>query len=275
MSNEELMMTVAEVLEKKLITEEVYDETLKQIFTEIKKKAAGEHTHNADSITDGTTKSIPTKAKQEEWNKKVTTEQLNAAVNTFAGGLAWKGVFETIAARDEKLKSPKEGDFVIITKEPSFQNKNTMMIYEGESVNGWQKLDALLLPGKATQEQDGLMSKEDKKKLDGLNNYTLPVANKTALGGVKAKEGGAITIGADGVIDIDGEKVVTTAEKQKWNKASTDATQALSDAKNAQTTATQATQKATQNEAKIAEVEKKFVYMTVQEAQTIIEKYKA
>lgn len=275
MSNEELMMTVAEVLEKKLITEEVYDETLKQIFTEIKKKAAGEHTHNADSITDGATKSIPTKTKQAEWDKKVTQEQLTTAVNTFAGGLAWKGVFETIAARDEKLKSPKEGDFVIITKEPSFQNKNTMMIYEGESVNGWQKLDALLLPGKATTEADGLMSKEDKKKLDGLENYTLEAATETKLGGVKAKHGNAVTIAADGAIGIEDSRTVQNGERDKWNKASTDATQAISDAKNAQSTATQATQKATQNEAKIAEVEKKFVYMTVQEAQTIIEKYKA
>ncbi len=264
----EVIMAVVDAIAKKLITEEVYDETLKQIFTEIKKKADGGHTHNADSITDGTTKSIPTKAKQAEWDKKVTTEQLNAAVNTFAGGLAWKGVFETISARDEEIRTPKEGDFVIITKEPTFQSKNTMMIYEGETVNAWQKLDALLLPGKATQGQDGLMSKEDKKKLDGLQNYTLPVANTTVLGGVKAKNGGAIIIGSDGVIDIAGEKVVTTAEKQKWNEASNNATQALQKANaNAQSIVTANN--------KIVEVEKKFVYMTVEEAQAIINKHKA
>lgn len=37
--------------------------------------------------------------------------------------------------------------------------------------------------------KDGLMSKEDKAKLDGIeaqaNKYTLPAANKTTLGGVK------------------------------------------------------------------------------------------
>lgn len=37
--------------------------------------------------------------------------------------------------------------------------------------------------------KDGLMSKEDKTKLDGIaaqaNKYTLPAANKTTLGGVK------------------------------------------------------------------------------------------
>ena len=39
--------------------------------------------------------------------------------------------------------------------------------------------------GKATSSADGLMSKEDKAKLDGLNNYTLPAATTGALGGVK------------------------------------------------------------------------------------------
>lgn len=41
------------------------------------------------------------------------------------------------------------------------------------------------VPGKATTSADGLMSKEDKAKLDGLNNYTLPAATTGALGGVK------------------------------------------------------------------------------------------
>lgn len=38
---------------------------------------------------------------------------------------------------------------------------------------------------KATQAEDGLMSKEDKKKLDGLANYTLPNATESKVGGVK------------------------------------------------------------------------------------------
>lgn len=45
------------------------------------------------------------------------------------------------------------------------------------------------VPGKATSSTDGLMSKEDKAKLDGVannaNNYTLPAATTGALGGVK------------------------------------------------------------------------------------------
>ena len=42
---------------------------------------------------------------------------------------------------------------------------------------------------KVTSSADGLMSKEDKAKLDNIannaNNYTLPAATKTALGGIK------------------------------------------------------------------------------------------
>ena len=45
------------------------------------------------------------------------------------------------------------------------------------------------VPGNASTSADGLMSKEDKSKLDGVdadaNNYTLPAATTSALGGVK------------------------------------------------------------------------------------------
>lgn len=45
------------------------------------------------------------------------------------------------------------------------------------------------VPGKASTSADGLMSKEDKAKLDGVaanaNAYVLPAATTSALGGVK------------------------------------------------------------------------------------------
>lgn len=40
----------------------------------------------------------------------------------------------------------------------------------------------------ATTEKDGMMSKTDKTKLDSLENYTLPAATNTTLGGVKVPE---------------------------------------------------------------------------------------
>ena len=45
------------------------------------------------------------------------------------------------------------------------------------------------IPGNATTSQAGLMSAEDKTKLDGLNNYVLPEATADVLGGVKVGAG--------------------------------------------------------------------------------------
>lgn len=60
------------------------------------------------------------------------------------------------------------------------------------------------LPTAATTSKAGLMSAEDKAKLDGIaenaNNYTLPAATASALGGVKS--GGNITVGSDGTVTV-------------------------------------------------------------------------
>ena len=45
------------------------------------------------------------------------------------------------------------------------------------------------IPGNATASEAGLMSAEDKTKLDGLNNYVLPEATTDVLGGVKIGAG--------------------------------------------------------------------------------------
>ena len=45
------------------------------------------------------------------------------------------------------------------------------------------------IPGNATTSKAGLMSSEDKTKLDGLNNYVLPEATTDVLGGVKVGAG--------------------------------------------------------------------------------------
>ena len=51
---------------------------------------------------------------------------------------------------------------------------------------------------------------EEKSKLAGINNYTLPVASSTVLGGVKA--GNNITIGEDGTISATGGGEISNAE---------------------------------------------------------------
>lgn len=283
MTYEEMMIRAIEA--GKLIDEKVYDETVKVIFEEIKKRSLASHTHNADSITDGTNKTIPTKTKQAEWDKKVTTEQLNAAVNAFASGLAWKGVFETLDALNKAITAPKEGDFVIVTKEPSYNSKNTLLIYEGAPTNKWQTVGELFIPGNATQSVDGLMSKEDKKKLDGLQNYTHPSSHPATMitedethKFVTATEKTNI---ATALSTANAAKTAAATADSKAVAAQNTANTANGTANTAKSTADSALAKANSNEGKIntangkiTELEGKFVYLTTEEATAIINKYK-
>lgn len=57
--------------------------------------------------------------------------------------------------------------------------------------------------GAATTTKAGVMTAADKTKLDGLSNYTLPVASKTVLGGVKEKVNEytkTVSIDSDGIL---------------------------------------------------------------------------
>lgn len=274
---ENLDTRVAEILAsgKKIIDEVAYDLLAKEIIALIKTKAESSHTHSADQVTETDSKKFVSPQEKKTWGDKVSQEQLTAAINTFASGLAFKGVYETLEALNTKITQPQEGYMVIITKEPTYSGKNTILIYEGDPTNKWQTVGELFVPGLATQSQDGLMSKEDKKKLDGLNNYTLPVANTTTLGGVKAKNGGPITIGGDGTIDIASEKLVGTGERDKWNKAANDSTSALQQAGTASQTANTAKSTADSALSKATTVETALNNtMTEEEAQAIIDKYK-
>lgn len=62
---------------------------------------------------------------------------------------------------------------------------------------------------KATTELAGVMSAVDKNKLDGIadgaNNYTLPIASATALGGIKLGSGLSVT--SDGTVNVSADVV--------------------------------------------------------------------
>lgn len=254
---------------EKIIGQEAYDLLAKELATLIGGKSAKGHTHTADDVTETANKKYVSLTEKDNWNKKVDKDQLDAAIKTFSSGLAWKGVYDTLDALNTAIPTPKEGDFVIVIKEPTFGNgKNTLLIYEGEPTKKWQTVGELFMPGKATTQADGLMSKEDKIKLDGLHNYTLEVATETRLGGVKAKKGNAVTIAGDGVIGIDDTRTVQSGEREKWDKAGTDATNAL-------TQLGTLTPKVTQAEKDITALKEKTQVMTTQEAQVIINKYKS
>lgn len=69
-------------------------------------------------------------------------------------------------------------------------------------VNGQENVIDLM---KATTEFDGVMSAADKQKLDGLSNYTLPIASATALGGIKLGSGLSVT--NDGTVNVSADVV--------------------------------------------------------------------
>ena len=274
---------------EKIIGQVAYELLASELAKLIGGKAAKVHTHTADQVAETTTKKFVSPTEKADWGGRVTQLQLQQAIQTFSSGLAWKGVHDTLAALKTAIPTPKEGDFVIVIKEPTYGSKNTLLIYEGAPSNKWQTVGELFVPGKATQSADGLMSKEDKTKLDGLRNYTLGVATPTTLGGVKAKSGNAVTIGSDGAIGIDDSRTVQTGERTKWNKAGTDATSALGQlttltskvtavvtesAKNKSDLAALTTRVGTA-ENKITALEGKTQVMTTAEAQAIIDKYKA
>ena len=76
-------------------------------------------------------------------------------------------------------------------------------------VNGQENVIDLM---KATTEFDGVMSAADKQKLDGLSNYTLPIASSTALGGIKLGSGLSAT--SDGTVNVSADVVAGSVE---WN----------------------------------------------------------
>lgn len=274
---------------EKIIGQVAYELLAKELATLIGGKAAKVHTHTADQVSETDQKKFVSPAEKAGWDGKVTQDQLNQAIKTFSSGLAWKGVHDTLEALKTAIPTPKEGDFVIIIKEPTYGNKNTLLIYEGEPQNKWQTVGELFVPGKATSTSDGLMSKEDKKKLDGLSNYSLPVATQDRLGGVKATAGNAVTISADGAIGIADTRTVQDGERAKWDKAGTDATSALGrldtaepkldavvaeSAKN-KSDLTALTTRVETAETDITDLKNKTQVMTTEEAQAIIDKYKA
>ena len=76
-------------------------------------------------------------------------------------------------------------------------------------VNGQENVIDLM---KATTEFDGVMSAADKQKLDGLSNYTLPIASATALGGIKL--GSGLSVNNDGTVNVSADVVAGSVE---WN----------------------------------------------------------
>ena len=118
-------------------------------------------------------------------NLKIDENGVVSATDTNTTYTTMKGATSSTAGTSGLVPAPQRGQ------------QNSFLKGDGT----WGTVESATY-GEATQEQSGLMSASDKTKLDNIeanaNNYTLPVATTTRLGGVKA--GNNITISGDGTI---------------------------------------------------------------------------
>lgn len=133
---------------------------------------------------------IPTKVSQlENDSSYATTDYVDNKVSTI---FDYKGTVATQA--DLPAKGGKVGDVYFVTE------KSSEYAWQGEH---WEELGSIVdLSGYVQKEAGKGLSSNDytgaeKEKLEGLSNYTLPVAG-AQLGGVKS--GGNVTINADGTL---------------------------------------------------------------------------
>lgn len=82
-------------------------------------------------------------------------------------------------------------------------NRRLYYIYADDDTGSWVYTSNFIASA-ATTSVSGLMSASDKAKLNGIetkaNNYSLPVASSSALGGVKS--GGNITVASNGTVTV-------------------------------------------------------------------------
>lgn len=71
----------------------------------------------------------------------------------------------------------------------------------------------------ATTTSDGLMSKEDKGKLDELENYSLPIASVDTLGGIKIGDGLSVTDGVLSAVTGGSLKIDTFLPWKQYSKS--------------------------------------------------------
>ena len=101
------------------------------------------------------------------------------------------------------VRKTEAGDSVEFIFDGINRNRYRVVVnYKDLSIQN-QARQLIFLPNVSTF-RDGLMSKEDKTKLDGIevgaNKYTLPVATASILGGIKS--GGDVSIGTDGTVTV-------------------------------------------------------------------------
>lgn len=167
--------------------------------------------------------------------KSELTEALATKVNTVEGkGLSTN---DYTTAEQNKLKGIAEGATKTIV-EDSVASTSTTNAASAKSVKqAYDLANSKANTDVATTTNNGLMSNTDKSKLDGVatgaNNYNLPVATSSILGGVKIANNAGLEITGGGTLGAatlkasvdnhiaDSAKHITTAERTKFNTVGT------------------------------------------------------
>lgn len=129
---------------------------------------------------------------------KVNIDKSKNNLLTFTEGEDYTDGFSPVMVNTKKLIVPKQSVIDTIVNSNEFKAKqdtltevqlnNINNAITSISINNIEQVNTngtvnLTIPN-ATTEQDGMMSKADKTKLDSLNNYILPAATTTTIGGV-------------------------------------------------------------------------------------------
>lgn len=140
------------------------------------------HTHTVDEVTETAEKKYVTPADKTRWDDKYTKEETNThiktakdeviqKINELENGRVWKSSVETFADIAKTYPTPQD-TWCVITKDT-----NIIWMYES-SKQQWIDLGHSVIHENATQSKDGLMSKEDKKKLDGIDEVINTAKNE-------------------------------------------------------------------------------------------------
>lgn len=224
----------------------------------LKTSSSEAHTHNAIDIVETAEKRFVSDEEKKRWSDTYTISQVDEKFKVLVQGMEFRGTFETEA--DLPTEECKDGWYAFVVNDPKYEYKNIMFIYEAKT-SKWTSLGEILVPGLATQEKDGLMSKEDKAKVDNLDKTIseLKTELETKITTLEEKHDSDKQTIDTSISKIDSAyKEADTKLQENLDTAKTELQESLNTAK-------------TELEEKISEVDAKFITATSEEIESLFD----
>lgn len=150
-------------------------------------------THSAVMIEEDSTHRFVTDAEKTLWANKYTRSEIDNKISTAISGMDWKASVATYNDIATTYPNPQDGWTVNV------RDTNVTYRYTGTA---WISISANAIP-LATTTKEGMMSKEDKIKLDsieaGANNYVHPSTHPASM-----------------IVESDTRKFVSATDKTNW-----------------------------------------------------------